>query len=123
MRRSILLLLLLLLLLALVPVGACAPGAAETSASAPSAEAACAARGGTLTRVGRLQSLQCVVAYADAGERCTSGEDCQGDCRIEEGLDVPAEQPAAGVCQADSSRFGCYAVVEAGRARPPICVD
>ena len=87
------------------------------------ADLACAGRGGVLERVGRMQSLQCVIRYADAGRRCTSGDQCQGDCRVSDGFDAPASQPAAGVCQATSSQFGCYAVIENGRASPAICVD
>uniref|UniRef100_A0A7C1SZY1 Secreted protein n=1 Tax=Agrobacterium albertimagni TaxID=147266 RepID=A0A7C1SZY1_9HYPH len=86
--------------------------------------AACAARGGKMLPQGRLQSLQCVVSYADAGRRCTDGDDCQGDCRIEEVNGAPdAGAAAVGQCQASSSRFGCYTTVEGGKAEATICVD
>jgi hypothetical protein len=115
----------LLFALALI-LSACAPGAApDAPASGANAEADCAARGGEMRRVGRLQTLQCVVRYSDAGRRCTSGDGCQGDCRLPEGAATPPALGAsvAGVCQANSDRFGCYTRVENGRAEPTICVD
>lgn len=92
---------------------------------APGTDAAsCAARGGKMLPQGRLQSLQCVVSYADAGRRCTDGDDCQGDCRIEEVNGTPSAGAAAvGQCQKNSSRFGCYTTVEGGKAEATICVD
>ena len=84
----------------------------------------CLARGGRMLPQGRMQTLQCVVAYADAGERCTTGSDCQGDCRIEDVTAAPAAGTAAvGQCQVTSSRFGCYTTVENGKAEATICVD
>ncbi|WP_374514089.1 hypothetical protein [Brevundimonas sp.] len=83
----------------------------------------CEARGGRMLPQGRMQTLQCVVSYADAGKRCTDGDDCLGDCRVEEAPFPAAGAAAAGRCQADSGRFGCYATVENGRAGPAICVD
>ena len=65
---------------------ACSPQTTGTASNAPmqSADAAsCATRGGTMKQVGRMQSWQCVISYADAGKRCTDGDQCQGDCRIE----------------------------------------
>lgn len=86
--------------------------------------AACAERGGKMLPQGRMQSLQCVVSYADAGRRCTDGDDCQGDCRVEEVNGAPNTGAAAvGQCQANSSRFGCYTTVEGGKAEATLCVD
>ena len=63
--------------------GACTPQTTTSAGSdAPmqSAEAsACATRGGAMKQVGRMQSWQCVISYADAGKRCTDGAQCQGD--------------------------------------------
>lgn len=86
--------------------------------------AACAARGGELRPVGRMQSLQCVIKYADAGKRCTDGDDCLGDCRIEDMAARPQEgAPAVGQCQASSDRFGCFTTVEHGQAGATLCID
>lgn len=92
---------------------------------APGTDAdACAARGGKMLPQGRMQSLQCVVSYADAGRRCSDGDDCQGDCRIEEINGTPSAGAAVvGQCQANSSRFGCYTTVEGGKVEATICVD
>ncbi len=107
-------------------MAACAPkvveNGAESAVQTPTA-ANCAARGGTMQAVGRAQTMQCVVKYADAGKRCTTGSDCAGDCRVE-GAPFPREGAAAvGVCQADSRPFGCHATVENGKATAAICVD
>ena len=73
---------------------------------------------------GRMGTERCVITYADGGKRCTDGDDCLGDCRIDDVGSVPdAAATAAGRCQVNSSRFGCYATVENGRAEATICVD
>jgi hypothetical protein len=83
----------------------------------------CKREGGAMKRVGRLQTLQCVIAYADAGKSCSSGSECAGDCRAEQGLDVRPGQQVAGICQATSDQFGCSTQVENGRAQSTICID
>ena len=73
---------------------------------------------------GRMQSVRCVITYADAGTRCTDGDDCAGDCRVEDVANAPAAGTnAVGQCQASSSRFGCYTTIEGGKAEATICVD
>ena len=108
---------------ALVLSAACAPVAPTATTGEAAAARECARQGGSMRPVGRMQTVQCVVRYADAGKRCTSGEQCQGDCRAEEGRTFEGGAPAAGVCQATSNRFGCYTRVENGRAETTICVD
>lgn len=84
--------------------------------------AACAARGGEIRRVGRMQSEQCVILYADAGKVCRDGDDCLGDCRAAE-APLKDRDNASGVCAADSNRFGCITTIENGRAEHTLCVD
>jgi len=94
------------------------------SAAGSEDAAACAAAGGKMLPQGRMQSVRCVITYADAGQRCTDGDDCAGDCRVEDVANAPAAGTnAVGQCQASSSRFGCYTTVENGRAEATICVD
>lgn len=131
----------------LILMGACAPEPATTPvAENPSAgpqatppsdtqKADCAARNGEMQRVGLLGSWQCIVRYADAGKPCTDSDQCEGQCRAQVDLppppqgaptpapSTPPREPTAGVCQADSNNFGCYAVFEDGRAQPMICID
>jgi hypothetical protein len=84
----------------------------------------CLARNGTLQPVGRMQTMQCVVRYADAGKRCTDSDQCAGECRTADVTARPDEGAAvAGVCQADSNRFGCFTRVEDGKAEATLCVD
>lgn len=105
-----------------LPDGADPALAAESSTQ--ETEAACTARGGKLRRVGRLQSVQCVVSYPDGGQRCTDGDDCQGDCRISENGAAPAEGAAVvGQCQQTNMSFGCFTRVEDGKADATLCID
>jgi hypothetical protein len=98
--------------------------AAPTSQTPASEASACAARGGKMLPQGRMQTVQCVVSYRDAGQRCTDGDDCEGSCRIPDVANAPAAGAAAvGQCQPTSSSFGCYTTVEDGKAEATICVD
>jgi len=83
----------------------------------------CASRGGTMQRVGRMQTLQCVIKYADAGRPCRTGADCLADCRTDGHVAVLEGRETTGVCQADSNRFGCYTTIEDGKAQATLCVD
>ncbi|EKY27354.1 hypothetical protein HMPREF0185_02082 [Brevundimonas diminuta 470-4] len=108
---------------------ACAPGgsvSAPASSNAPtqSAEAsACAARGGEMRQVGKLQSWRCVVKYADAGQRCTDKAQCQGDCLADPASHPAPGAPAAGICAADSNTFGCRTTIRDGKANATLCID
>ena len=84
---------------------------------------ACTARGGEMRQVGRAQTWQCVIKYADAGQRCTDGSQCEGDCEIAGNSGIAAGAAATGVCQADSNRFGCRTTVENGKAGNTLCID
>ncbi|MDO9076418.1 MAG: hypothetical protein Q7U72_03095 [Brevundimonas sp.] len=126
-----------LLIMAAVVMAACQPlpasgGQTDLAEAAPAVQsvagtedaAACARAGGKMLPQGRMQSVRCVITYADAGTRCTDGDDCAGDCRVEDVANAPAAGTnAVGQCQASSSRFGCYTTVEGGKAEATICVD
>jgi hypothetical protein len=101
-------------------------GGASSAQSVAGSEdaAACARAGGKMLPQGRMQSVRCVITYADAGRRCTDGDDCAGDCRVGDVANPPtAGASAVGQCQANSSRFGCYTTVEGGKAEATLCVD
>ena len=83
----------------------------------------CTARGGEMRQVGRMQTWQCVVKYADAGKRCTDASQCEGDCEIAGNSGIAAGAAATGVCQADSNRFGCRTTVKDGKAQGTLCID
>lgn len=106
---------------------ACAPAPVETT-DTPAiirslSPSECAARGGAMTPVGRMQSIQCVINYADAGKRCTDGAQCQGDCRTEPDVTAREGQSVTGQCQANSNRFGCFTTVNGGKAEATLCID
>lgn len=105
-------------------------GTASTAADSPEAAAAyeeardvdCRAAGGTLQPLGRLQRLQCVIPYADAGKSCGNKSDCSGQC-LATG-EVAAGAMATGACQRDvSQNFGCRQRIDGGKAQGTICVD
>ena len=82
----------------------------------------CSAAGGTLQPLGRLQRVQCVIPYADAGKTCSGKRDCSGQC-LATG-ETEAGVVAAGTCQRDASQnFGCRQRIEDGKAQGTICVD
>ena len=126
-----------ILIAAAVLMAACQPlpandGKTDLAEAAPAVQsvagtedaAACARAGGKMLPQGRMQSVRCVITYADAGTRCTDGDDCAGDCRVEDVANAPAAGTnAVGQCQASSSRFGCYTTIEGGKAEATICVD
>lgn len=103
---------------------ACAPvePAPAPSQPADSAQSDCTARGGTMQRVGRAQTLQCVVPYADAGQACRSGNECDAGVCIGP-VDAAGQSNVTGRCQASTSQFGCYTRLNNGRAEAAICVD
>jgi hypothetical protein len=101
-----------------------APGLDEAPGAVQSlSPTACAARGGTMTPVGRMQTMQCVVTYGDAGKACTDGAQCQGDCRADPAVTLREGQSARGVCQASSNRFGCFTTIKGGKAEATLCID
>jgi len=105
---------------------ACSPmteQAPDASGPAQTSEAACAAQGGTLQRVGRMQSVQCVIAYADAGKRCTDGDQCLGDCLYDGAAAPGTNVSVGGQCAPTSNRFGCATRVEDGKADATLCID
>ena len=113
-----------LVLSSCMPVATAQPSGLQDQAAGQSADASdCAARGGKMMQVGRLQTWQCVVSYADAGKRCTDGDQCQGDCRIETTPFPQSGSAAVGQCQAKNTRFGCFTRVEDGKADAALCVD
>ncbi len=93
-------------------------GVAQTANAAE-----CARSGGALKPVGRLQTMQCVIAFADAGKNCTSGSECLGDCRAAQDAPVSPDRIVAGTCQPTNNRFGCNTRVENGRAQSTVCID
>jgi hypothetical protein len=94
----------------------------ETATPTRTAEQACAARGGALLRVGRLQTEQCVIPFADGGKVCRDGDDCRGNCYTETAGTQPPG-PVTGRCAVNDLPFGCRTPVENGQAGPTLCVD
>ena len=94
------------------------PGATQTLTAAE-----CTARGGQMRPVGRMQSVRCVLRYADAGKCCTDGAQCQGDCRVEGETSAREGDAVVGRCQVENVRFGCFTTIANGRAQATLCID
>ena len=102
-------------------LAACAPATQAPAPTAQSADASCAARGGSMQPVGRLQRSTCVVPFADAGKTCSDKADCQGAC-IADG-NAESQNATTGQCQKTNVQFGCYAKIVGGKSTGTICVD
>lgn len=104
-------------------VQAAAPDTPEaTEAYQEARDVDCRAAGGTLQPLGRLQRVQCVIPYADAGRTCSGKRDCSGQC-LATG-EIEAGVVATGTCQRDvSQNFGCRQRIDDGKAQGTICVD
>ena len=123
------------LLAAGLALAACSPTPAPEPAVPTPAEApeppptmsistsSCSSRGGQMQQVGRAQTWQCVVKYADAGKRCTDASQCEGQCEIAGNSGIAPGTATAGVCQADSNRCGCRTTVKDGKAEATLCID
>lgn len=112
-------------LIALLTLAACAPGAGpapDVAVSTEYAEAYCKAKGGVLERIGKAQTLRCIITYADAGKACTDGSQCLGKRCTGDFEDKPAATPATGTCVATNNPFGCQTIIQAGKAAT-LCVD
>ena len=83
----------------------------------------CEAVGGEIRRDGLLGRELCIQTFADAGQACHDSADCLGDCRLEGEFIKSGTPTDAGTCQVRDTPFGCFQTVEAGQARPAICVD
>lgn len=112
-----------LIAMAVLGLCACAPIAAPAPPTeATTTEASCGASGGRLERVGRAQTLQCVIPFADAGRACRDGGECQSG-RCQGPVEASGRTNVTGACQASNMAFGCYTTVRNGRAEAAICVD
>lgn len=114
---------------------ACAPAMAPQTSTPTQAAASppgdstdianCAARGGVVDTVGRMQRQVCRVPYADAGKTCSNRSDCTALCILdrEEGDTEPGSGKVTGKCQQYETQFGCFSEVDGGRVTSTICVD
>jgi hypothetical protein len=82
----------------------------------------CAKRGGSLIRGGMRGAYHCVVKFADGGKTCDDKSQCQGQC-VSYRFDHHYGQKGTGICQYNSSPFGCYATVTNGEVGGVRCVD
>lgn len=105
-------------------LAACAQTVATQAVDSPDLTN-CAARGGVVDTVGRLQRTVCRVPYADAGKTCSDKSDCAARCILdrEAGDAEAASGPVQGKCQQHQTQFGCFSEVDGGKVISTICVD
>ena len=128
MKLKALLLVSGLVLAACTPTPAPQPVVPTAEASEPPptmsiSTSSCSSRGGEMQQVGRAQTWQCVVKYADAGKRCTDASQCEGQCEIAGNSGLAPGARAVGQCQVDSNRFGCRTTVKDGKVEATLCID
>lgn len=101
------------------------PGAAATEgvpppeAAAPAPEEqkstahlACEKKGDLWVKAGTSSAFACVKRTKDAGKRCTTGKQCQGECLARSGTCAPY-QPL----------FGCNDILQDNGVRMTLCLD
>lgn len=84
----------------------------------------CAAVGGEIRPSGLLGADHCIQTLPDAGDPCSSHEQCLGRCVLIPERDPPKHGSLAkGMCEADDDIFGCTALVQKGRYEGTLCID
>jgi len=81
----------------------------------------CTDAGGTVQRDGILGFYRCTQDLPDGGKACSNSSECLGRCLVQG--EVADDGTAVGACQRTDSPFGCFSMVENGRATPGFCVD
>ena len=94
-----------------IATGTTTPESAVPQALKSPEQLACEKRGGAWTAVAGGQARACVKRTRDAGRKCDSKSDCQGQCLARSGTCAPVDP-----------LFGCNDVLEGGR-RVTICID
>ncbi|MDP2008651.1 MAG: hypothetical protein Q8K11_00590 [Phenylobacterium sp.] len=114
-------------LLLLIVGGVLASCASVWNAHLSSHELKACIQGGGYESRGPFGYPICQHRYADGGKTCSSRSDCAGRCLADAPEDWRSRSLgtlAAGRCEAESSTFGCYALVEDGKlATPYTCYD
>lgn len=85
-------------------------------------EGLCRANGGAFQRVCMMGNTMCVIRFADAGETCSDGADCQSG-RCYGAMDAQPGAAATGKCAPTNDPCGCFQRIVNGRAEPALCVD
>jgi hypothetical protein len=92
----------------------------------PDERAECLARAGRIMIAGLSGNEICALPLADAGKRCTSGDQCIGDCLLDDSKLRGVRHRATrlvGRCQATDYGFGCRTKIERGRIQHSLCID
>ena len=88
----------------------------------------CESNGGYVDRRGMFGTPVCAIPYADSGNPCQDGSDCEGRCVLDLNQHWNVEPPARGEhalgqCEPDNKFTGCYALIVGGAAEQAACFD
>lgn len=91
-----------------------APEAAPVVAEALKTEAqrACEKKGNRWVKAGKSGASACVQQMKDAGKRCVSGKECQGECLAR-----------SMTCSPYKPLFGCNEILQDDGVRMTLCID
>ena len=90
----------------------------------PEEQQRCAAVGGEVRPSGLPGADHCIQTLPDAGDPCSSHDQCLGRCVLIPERDLPKHGSfAKGMCEADDDIFGCTALVQEGRYEGTLCID
>jgi putative hemolysin len=84
----------------------------ENKITQPITEATtCKEQGGTWIVGSSEFGAKCILPYADAGKKCTSSNQCEGDCVT----NVISQLGKEGICQKNDGTQGCFNPIESDR--------
>lgn len=66
----------------------------------------CEKQGGKWQKAGAIQGSMCIFTYADGGKKCTSSDECEGDCIVTQ------DSQTTGFCKQNTNPFGCFSTIE-----------
>lgn len=84
----------------------------------------CQQLGGTVAKRGMAQFEYCQITFADAGQTCHDGSECQSESCIATRRSVAVGQAnQTGVCTQTNDDFGCRQMISKGVAQSMLCKD
>lgn len=84
----------------------------------------CQQLGGTVAKRGMAQFEYCQITFADAGQTCHDGSECQSGSCVANRRGIVVGQPnQTGVCTQTNDGFGCQQTISNGVAGSFLCKD
>ncbi|MFA6382262.1 MAG: hypothetical protein WCX08_03305 [Candidatus Buchananbacteria bacterium] len=77
----------------------------------PSEQSKCTKQGGNWITGSSEYGSKCIIPYSDAGKKCTSSDQCLGQCVT----NIISQLGKEGICQKDNDNQGCFNAIESER--------